>query len=569
MCPGYDDVFDGAHRPQNRVVRRRIGKQDAAEHAEHLNLGKTTPKDENTLDIVPTASLSSTIAKDGKPLPKWIVYSMTCGQTKSTRNIGDIPADLSPSSCVDKDFNYSVPSIPYALEQNAQDASLCFFFRHYAGTSFDPEAYNGFNQLWRPMYGQASIQSPLRLATAAVTVTIALMWRFQGCNSQIARSFFTRAVTAAREALNDPLQRSTDETLMTILVFDLYDALMLHYTPGPLDYGKHKYGALAIIEDRGFANLTTARGRTLIAAVRHSLLAHMLSSREAFPKRLDHLFDHSSVNDTKVSNLDMVSVRLSRVQSRLWTLRLEDCPESAPEERRACYEEIIAEAFQIEKLLLEWRANTTGPDWLPDYVSRDSVMESIQDAGFYGSRCSVWADLSFGGTWLLFCMRYLLTLQIMRQSFADDASLLSNLEHREILSKANKWVQRLVDYICEMIPFHLGDNLIPTIPIYSTSINYPYKFKTDPKTGMPTCLPRLRSNHQKRAAASGGWIIFPQLVNVWRLAEPEDDAVPIVLREGQLDWIKGQVRRLQKVFLFCEPVWFKRAAMSAAKRSMN
>ena len=53
-------------------------------------------------------------------------------------------------------------------------------------------------------------------------------------------------------------------------------------------------------------------------------------------------------------------------------------------------------------------------------------------------------------------------------------------------------------------------------------------------------------------------MLFPQLVTVWRFAEPEDDAVAIVLREGQLEWIKGQVRRLQRVFLFSEPVLFKR-----------
>ncbi|KAL9611139.1 MAG: hypothetical protein Q9167_004192 [Letrouitia subvulpina] len=463
------------------------------------------------------------------------------------------------------EFNTSIHSIPYALKQNAQDASICFFFRHYGGTAFDPEARNGFNQLWQPMYLQASAQSSLRLATAAVTVNIAMMWCFQGCNTQLARSLFTKSVAAARETLHDPLQSLTDEILMTILIFDLYEALVLHYAPSPLDYGKHKHGALAIIEHRGFANLATSRGRALVGAVRHSLLPYMLSSRKPFPERSDYLFDHPSVNDTKASSLDLISVQLSRVQGRLWKLRLESHLDSSFEERRAGYEEIIADALEVEKLLLVWKASITDPNWLPEHVSRDSVRESIQDAGFYGTRCSVWVDLAFGGIWILFSIRYILTLQVIRQSFADEASLLKVPERQALLSEANKRVQDLVDFICETVPFYLGDNVTPKNPMHSMSINFPSKLQIDQETGMLTSIPSLRSNHHNRAAASGGWILFPHLVNLWRFAEPEDDAVPIILREGQLDWIKEQVKRLQKIFLFCEPVWFKRLTPSLAK----
>ncbi|KAL9038974.1 MAG: hypothetical protein Q9214_005065 [Letrouitia sp. 1 TL-2023] len=564
-CPGYGDVFDGAHRSQNQIVRRRVERQSATQRSEHSGSGKTTSSSENFLELVPTTSSRSIAMNSSKTAPQWTMYSTARSQSWSDRNVADSRPDRSPAVEVKMDFNTSTNSIPRALEQDIQDASICFFFRHYGGTAFDPEAHNGFNQLWEPMYLQASSQSSLRLATAAVTVNIAMMWRFQGCNSRPARSLFTKSVAAARETLHDPLQSSTDEILMTILIFDLYEALVLHYDSGPVDYGKHKHGALAMIEHRGFANFATSQGRALIGAVRHSLLPYMLSSRKPFPERSDYLFDHPSVNDTKALSLDLISVQLSRVQSRLWTLRLESRLESSLKERRACYEEIIAEAFQVEKLLLTWKVSITDPDWLPEYVPRDSVRESIQNAGFYGLRCSVWVDLAFGGTWILFSTRYLLTLQVIRQSFADEASLLNNPEQRALLSKANERVQDLVDFICNTIPFYLGDNVTPKNPAHSMSINFPFKLKIDWKTGTLTSLPSLRSNHHNRAAASGGWILFPQLVNVWRLAEPEDDAVPIILREGQLDWIKEQVKRLQKIFLFCDPVWFKRLKPSPAK----
>ena len=555
-------MFDGAHRSQNQVVRLQIDRQNATADAEASTSKQATPTIPSSSELIPKPSSSSTASISSKKSPRWIVYSSAPEQSWPTL---DLPVDHLPTAAAAKNFVASTDSIRHALHQNTQDTSISFFFRHYGGTSFDPEARNGFNQLWQPMYLQASAQSALRLATAAVTINIAMMWCFHGCDTRPAKSFFTMAVAAAREALQDPIQSSTDEILMTILVFDLYDALVLHYAPGPLDYGKHKYGALAVIEHRGSANLSSPRGRTLMKAVRHTLLPHMLSLRKAFPDGIDYLFDHPSVNDTRVSALDRISVQLSRVQSRLWTLRLETRLQMTLEERCTYYQEIITEALRIEKLLSDWRANITDPDWFPEYIERRSVLESIQDAGFYGTRCSVWVDLTFGATWILFSIRYLLTLQVIRQSFADEPELLNIPEQRALLSIANQRIQYLVDFICETVPFYLGDNITPKEPVYCMSINYPFKTVIDRETRKPAYIPRSRSNHQHQAAASGGWILFPQLVNVWRFAEPEDDSVPIILRDGQLDWVKGQVKRLQKIFLFCEPVWFKRLTPNSIK----
>ena len=550
-------MFDSAHRSQNQLVLRQVEKVSTTKGAKPSCSGQTTPRPESSLELVPTASSNSTATKGAKTSPQWTMYTQKRDHSWSTR---DGPAFPSPAKAFDLDFNTSVLLIPCALKQNGLETSLLFFFAHYGGTAIDPDASHGFNQMWKPMYAQAPTQSSLRLATAAVAINIAMMWSSKGFDTRPARSLFTKAVAAAREDLHDPRQSSTDEILMTILIFDLYDALVLHYAPALVDYGKHKHGALAIIEHRGFANFATPQARALIAAVRHSLLPYMLSFRKPFPERLDCLFDHPSINDTKASSLDLISVQLSRIQSRLWTLHLESCSERCFEEHRARHVEIIAEAIQVEKFFLDWKESITDPNWLPEYIPRTAVMDSIQAAGFYGSRCCVFVDLTVGGTWLLYSIRYLLTLQIIRQSFKDEPSLLKNPEQRALLSRTNARVQDLVDSICETVPFCLGDTVIPKNPMYSTSINFPHQFKFDPGTGMRTRTPSSQSAHQKQAGASGGWILFPQLVNVWRLAEPEDDAVPIVLREGQLEWIKVQVKRLQDIFLFCEPVWFKRLA---------
>ena len=186
------------------------------------------------------------------------------------------------------------------------------------------------------------------------------------------------------------------------------------------------------------------------------------------------------------------------------------------------------------------------------------MVNSIQTAGFYGDRCILWADLTFGGNWILFAICYIFTLQIIRQCFADEANPIDRPGNHELLSKADTKIQDLVDFICEAIPFFLGDTVTPKNPVHGTSVNLPSTVRHGHQTGLYEPIPSLGSNHQKRAAASGGWILFPHLVNLWRFAEPEDDAVPIILREGQLSWIQDQVKRLQRIYLFCESVWYKR-----------
>jgi hypothetical protein len=145
---------------------------------------------------------------------------------------------------------------------------------------------------------------------------------------------------------------------------------------------------------------------------------------------------------------------------------------------------------------------------------------------------------------------------MIRQSLADEPTLLADPKYRAYLAKANGAVQSLVDCICETVPFHLGDTVVPTNPIYSSEVALPCKIVTDPSTGETRSVPDLEgSDFRMRAAASGGWMVFAHLVDIYRLAEPEDDAEPIVLRDGQLDWIKGQIKRLQTTFLYCDPLW--------------
>ena len=410
------------------------------------------------------------------------------------------------------------------------------------------------------MYLASATNSPLRTATAAVAVNVAMMWCFKGCDTHLPRRLFTEAIASTRKAMLNPTESTTDELLMTILIFDLYDALVLHYTPGVPTYGKHKEGALALVKHRGVANHITRRGRGMLDATRHSILHYLLTTRRAFPENTAEMFKQSSGTSSPGTGLDPLSMYIVEVQADLWTLRGEDLQTRSSRDRRKIFENIIATARRVETMLMSWKVASAKGVSQSYFIPRESVVSSILSAGFYGPHCIVWQDIIQGDMWVTHAVRTVYTLQVIRQALADDPSLLQEAEYQNLLTHVDQQIQEAVDFVCFSVPFHIGDTVVTTNPIYNASINFPYTFVHDPATGANQRIPRPQTNYQARAAASGGWIIYPQLVAILRFADPEDDAMPITLREGQLDWIRGQIKRLQTIFLFVDPPWYKRLA---------
>ncbi len=444
---------------------------------------------------------------------------------------------------------HSIPPMSIALKPDSEEASTCFFFRHYTGTVYDENVHSGFALMWQPLFLKSSVDSPLRAATTAFTVNITMMWCLQGCDTRPARKLLTKAISATRQAIQNPTPDKMDELLMTILIFDLYDSMVQHYVPTPVSSGKHKEGALALAQLRGKTNYDNPLTKGLANATRSALLTHALGARTHLMPGAENLFNDPAFPQTKAAELESITVEIIALQARLWDMR------RTGRRVQQVYEEVIMEAISIDDSLVEWRQSITDPRWLPQYVYRDDVAPSLRAAGFYGEQCAVWPDLIFAEMSNHYYQRRLLNLQLIRQALADNPNFLAKPENVQLLHTTDATVQCLVDAVCDCIPFHLGDTVVLTNPVYSDEINFPIKTLRDATTGETTTIPYQIPVYKTRAAASGGWTLFPYVCEIYRLAEPEDDAAPIVLREGQLDWIKGQVKRMQKIFLYCDPVW--------------
>ncbi|KAL6248715.1 hypothetical protein RBB50_003777 [Rhinocladiella similis] len=556
-CPGYADVFDGAHRSQNKVILRRVKRQNTLRDSTPCSdTSSTNSRSSDTSAESSLSSSSSSLVLSSRRLKKplqWVIYSAPeqasdphhDSRPSTGENETDTALQIRPLP------SHATASIGMTLKQDSEEASTCFFFHHYTGTIYDENIHNGFAMMWQPLFLQSASDSPLRIVTTAFTVNITMMWCLQGCDTRPARRLMTKALTATRKAIQDLTPNKMDELLMTILIFDLYDSMVQHYIAAPVTSGKHKEGALALAQLRGAANYDTPISAGLAKATRATLLLDALRTRSRLMPGTEKLFEDPSRPPTKASELELIAVQIVNLQAHLWQIR----GRGERQRDQDAFEAIILEAIRLDDLLVQWRQSVTDPNWLAQYVHRDDVAPSIRAAGFYGERCSVWPELIFAEISNYYNQSRLFNLQIVRQALADAPGLLVAVENQQVLLTTNAAIQRLVDAICDCVPCHLGDTTVLTNPLYSDEVNFPVKTIKHPTTGETTTLPYQLPLYKSRAAASGGWVLFPYICGVYRLAEPEDDAVPIELRDGQLDWIKDQIKRMQNTFLYCDPVW--------------
>ena len=92
---------------------------------------------------------------------------------------------------------------------------------------------------------------------------------------------------------------------------------------------------------------------------------------------------------------------------------------------------------------------------------------------------------------------------------------------------ATQIIQELADDICGSIPFHLGTKL-SGMPGDTTNVEYP----TDG-------ISATTSDHRRAASALGGWFLFPALTAAKSAT---------CLRDGQQQWISGQLKRIGKLY---------------------
>lgn len=119
-------------------------------------------------------------------------------------------------------------TVPPSLQISMESQATAFFFRNFVLPPQLEESARGFFDLLVPHYNTTPDSSPLHFATHAVSLSVLGNYPGREPMMREAARFYGQALRRAQLALQDPVQAKSDETLLTIMLFVLYEVFQNH-----------------------------------------------------------------------------------------------------------------------------------------------------------------------------------------------------------------------------------------------------------------------------------------------------------------------------------------------------
>jgi len=159
-------------------------------------------------------------------------------------------------------------SVPWGLGNTPNESyAIPYFFRSHVLWHRDHDSQRGFLELLPDMYDATSPSSLLHKATYAValgSMSNTLKSRPLRCE---ARRTYGKALQELGVAIRTQSTARSDELLMAVLLFSLYEQITLNLS-AKTAWTSHVHGAVSLIKLRGKGKFMTPRSTALFRAVR-------------------------------------------------------------------------------------------------------------------------------------------------------------------------------------------------------------------------------------------------------------------------------------------------------------
>jgi hypothetical protein len=113
--------------------------------------------------------------------------------------------------------------VPIALSFPPEFEAVPFFLKNFVDLPQQAESMRGYLELLVPLYNQAKPSSALHLATNSVALAACCNYPDKQHLRQDATSMYGKALRKLNEELKDPMDGKTDESILAILLFSLYE----------------------------------------------------------------------------------------------------------------------------------------------------------------------------------------------------------------------------------------------------------------------------------------------------------------------------------------------------------
>ncbi|KAJ5404321.1 hypothetical protein N7509_004192 [Penicillium cosmopolitanum] len=159
----------------------------------------------------------------------------------------------------------------------SKEQAICFFLQSHSipGSSLMTDTLTNFLMDSGGSLGQQAVQSSIYAVAGAMLSRV----RNVPSLKQAARQEYGSTLKLVNAALADPVQSRTNQALLAVVFMSLYEVITSRAPQSIQGWTNHICGAAALLEHRGFAQMTTVMGVRLFLHLRYQIIRDALGNR--------------------------------------------------------------------------------------------------------------------------------------------------------------------------------------------------------------------------------------------------------------------------------------------------
>lgn len=367
----------------------------------------------------------------------------------------EMSPDYDESLALTPTFDARTP-LPMSLAFSRELASTSFFLKNFALPPRQKDSTRGYLEVLLPIYQNASPDSLVHQATHAV----ALAALSNGFKTKLlrmeAQKLYGKALREVGEAIKDPVKARSDELLISVLLFSLYEAITAG-NDARMAWTHHITGAVSLVKLRGEEQLKNPQSLQLFRAVRSSMLTSSIIQGKVvddFPAPGGWACDED--DDLNAANrLTLICLKLPNIKRYAQDLLAQEKTPAVINEVMS----LIRTAKDIDSQLEHW-ALTVPEEW--EYHTVEYCREEPKDvfaSQYWRGPIHEYYDLNVANIIndyrisRIFCQAVILgcisALPLSTQTEATD----------RVSAQATYLTQQMVDDFSSSVPFLMGYNL--------------------------------------------------------------------------------------------------------------
>ncbi|KAF2436164.1 hypothetical protein EJ08DRAFT_692049 [Tothia fuscella] len=489
VCPGYPDEFDLIFRNETAAVKRRAQRVFSSPSNKSASSPKTPvirkPSSSPTAPLLiweSNATIDSPISdkltwieddsvsphflQASRPRSKTIEFQLehpevevlespTLARLSTLEDVSALPLSPDDGSLSD----VSIIGLPLKLPSSMDSPGLRmnyavgFFFKNLVGMPRSTDSLRGYVEILGPMYVKAKADSLLHQATHALALASLSNGRKSPLLRLEARRIYGKALREVGTAIQDPVAAKSDEVLMSIMLFSLYEAITSTDDSRTV-WTRHINGAVTLVKLRGEAQLQNETSLHLFRAVRASMLTASIQQGrtiEDFPSPNSWKCDED-LGINAANRLTLICLNLPNIKFYAQDLLGRDKTSATLVDMMT----LIRRAKDIDSELEHW-ALTLPKFWEPLIkIICNEEPENPKTAEFWFGPVHTYGDLSMANVWndyrvsRIFCQAVILGCVAALPAHARTEQI------ERISEQAVHITQQMVDDFCSAIPFLLG-----------------------------------------------------------------------------------------------------------------